>query len=96
MPLARPFFFEKYVGVSAILGMKLRPQPRPTTRPWAKMNCQYSVHKLVIMVPKTMRNVPRRIMDLQYPRSKSGPVKIAEKTRRKACIEPIHEILEDD
>lgn len=58
MPCAKALFVEKYVGRMAMLGTKRQPLPRPTTKACASMTCQYVVHKLVIIIPKTTKKLP--------------------------------------
>lgn len=83
---------KKYELMTDSGGMKMTPSPKPVHKPCAKKICQYSVHRLVMKVPKTTRNEPTMMVDLTYPASASRPEKVHMPKARKTCSEPIHEI----
>ena len=58
MPTASPSLVVKYVGGTATHGTNRHPAPMPTTKPWHSSACQYVVHRLSIIRPKTMAPLP--------------------------------------
>ena len=53
MARAKARFFEKYVEMQANAGVNKRPLPMPVHTPWAKNNCQYSVQRDVMNIPRS-------------------------------------------
>jgi hypothetical protein len=54
IPIAKPFFVVKYVGIVATPVRKNALLPRPVQTRWAKMGCQRVEWRLFIMIPKIM------------------------------------------
>ncbi len=52
-PRAAARFLSKYWVTAAMAGNWRRPVEMPTRTPWASMNCQYSLQRLVIIRAKT-------------------------------------------
>lgn len=93
IPVAKALRVVKYCGITAKLGSNRKPAPSPTVTACAIIKCQYCVHKLVIIIPSTAKKEPKATMLLKYPISKIGPDTPPISSRRKACRQPIQEIL---
>ena len=93
IPVANDDFREKYVLTMATPGTNRQPAPSPTQTACASSTCQYLLLILNIMVPNTIRNEPVKIKGRKKPASKAGPVQTPMKMSRKACTDPIQEIL---
>ena len=53
IPIAAPRFFLKYCAVDVVAGAIIIPMDKPPRTPWATINCQYVLHRLVIIVANT-------------------------------------------
>jgi len=93
IPFARAFLVEKYCGRIATEGMKRQPLPMPMQKACASIVCQYSLAREVIINPRGIRTAPEVIRRRKYPASYAGPVMTPMRSKRKAWIEPIQEIL---
>ena len=60
------------------------------------MNCQYALQRLVIIMPKTVRNVPMESMVRRKPMSKMEPMALVPAMKMHSCREPIQDILDGD
>jgi hypothetical protein len=94
IPIANALLFVKYGGIMAVLGTNKHPLPIPTTRPWAKIVCQYTEQMLAIIIPNTTRKLPKPTRSFKCPLSYKGPATTPPARKRYACNEPIHEIWE--
>jgi hypothetical protein len=50
----------------------------------------------VIIIPKTRRKEPAKMSFRKCPASKRGPVAVPMSNNRKACVEPIQDMLEGE
>ena len=94
IPIANDRRVEKYGGKTATHGTNKQAMPKPMHTPCASMNCQYLVQRLVIIMPKTVSDVPATKRLRRKPRSYIGPTMLVPMMNRHSCKDPIHEILD--
>lgn len=81
----------KYVDVTAMVGQKRHPLPRPRHIPCARKNCQYVLQNEAATIPSTTRKKPTMKRGRKKPMSVQRPVKVPTKNSRKTSKEPIHD-----
>ena len=93
IPVATAILVVKYVLMIAMPGMNSIPIPPPMQNACASKTCQYLVHRLNIIWPRTTKKVPPQSSSRKYPASYNGPVQVPTSITRKDWMDPIHEIV---
>lgn len=96
MPIAKARFFEKYVAIRPIEGVKKIPPPSPVSTPCVSIRCQNLVETDMRKMPSSCKTEPTMSVGTNNPASSRRPENAPTKKVNQFCTVPIQEIVEAD